>query len=477
MLFSGIINLLWLQVPVGVVLSLILGLIWLDPNVLDLPQDETTANQYQISVKLICFASIFDLCGEPFWVVSQIYMYIKFRASVEFFYTLTRAVIMAIVVYFNPESAILAWGWSTLLVSFGIPLINLIFYHNVLSHQNNMIKKNDIQREPDDANLMPFTSLREIFPDWTAEPKLHNERFNLMQGFFKQGLLKQILTEGEAYMFTFFNLMSLAEQGVYNVASQFGSLAGRLIFSKVEEAAYFYFSQTVTRGSITKEDSKQKDMEQKASTHLFKLLRSMILIGLVVAVYAQSYSHMLLHLYGGEKLSSGIGPGLLRSQSIFLIFMAINGVSECYAFAAMTTSQVERYKYLMFVMTTIFLSCVYGFAKVFGPLGFVLANCCNFVMRILHNFYHIYHRHSNQEEKPWKGVIPPTSIVLLLILCGFTCKLSEIFLYDNFSSYYGAFYHLLSGVSCFLITVICIVMKEDFIKEPALIWLNRLSLR
>ena len=219
MLFSGIINLLWLQVPVGVVLSLILGLIWLDPNVLDLPQDETTANQYQISVKLICFASIFDLCGEPFWVVSQIYMYIKFRASVEFFYTLTRAVIMAIVVYFNPESAILAWGWSTLLVSFGIPLINLIFYHNILSHQNNMIKKNDIQREPDDANLMPFTSLREIFPDWTAEPKLHNERFNLMQGFFKQGLLKQILTEGEAYMFTFFNLMSLAEQGVYNIAS------------------------------------------------------------------------------------------------------------------------------------------------------------------------------------------------------------------------------------------------------------------
>ena len=69
---------------------------------------------------LICIASILDLLGEPFWVISQVYMYIKFRASVEFFFTLTRAVIMAVAVYVNPESAILAWGWSTLIVSFSI---------------------------------------------------------------------------------------------------------------------------------------------------------------------------------------------------------------------------------------------------------------------------------------------------------------------------------------------------------------------
>ena len=107
---------------------------------LDVPEDINSANQYRMSVILICIASILDLLGEPFWVISQVYMYIKFRASVEFFFTLTRAVIMAVAVYVNPESAILAWGWSTLIVSFGIPVINAVFYHHVITNQNALLK-------------------------------------------------------------------------------------------------------------------------------------------------------------------------------------------------------------------------------------------------------------------------------------------------------------------------------------------------
>ena len=421
-------------------------MIWLSPNLLDVPEDSKSANQYRMAVILICIGCVVDLFGEPFWVISQVYMYIKFRASVELFYVLTRAVIMAVVVYVNPENAILAWGWSTLIVSFGIPVINALFFSHVISNQNILLKKQDIHRKQDDSMLMPFTSIKDILPKWNRGYAMHHERFYLMQGFFKQGLLKQILTEGEAYMFTFFNLMSLAEQGIYNVASQFGSLAGRLIFSKVEEAAYFYFSQTVTRGEITKTPSKQRDMEEKASMHLFKLLRMMILIGIVVAVYAQSYSHMLLHLYGGEKLSSGIGPALLRSQSIFLVFMAVNGVSECYAFASMSTKEVENYKYLMFIMTCVFLFLVYFLAKVFGPIGFVLANCCNFLMRIAYNFNHIIKRHQEQNQKPWRGGVPPLAVVIVLGVGGGLCYVSKLFLYQEFSSYEGAFYHLIIGV-------------------------------
>ena len=448
-------------------------MIWLNPNVLDVPEDSSSAGQYRMAVILVCIACVLDLFGEPFWVISQVYMHIKFRASVELFYVLTRAVIMAVVVYISPESAILTWGWSTLIVSFGIPVINAIYFNDVISKQNILLKKKDIQRKLDDPMLIPFTSIKDILPKWNKEYKIHNERRYLMQGFFKQGLLKQILTEGEAYMFTFFNLMSLAEQGVYNVASQFGSLAGRLIFSKVEEAAYFYFSQTVSRGEITKTPSKQRDMEEKASLHLFKLLRMMILVGIVVAVYAQSYSHMLLHLYGGEKLSSGIGPALLRSQSIFLVFMAVNGVSECYAFASMSTKEVENYKYLMFIMTCVFLFLVYLLAKVFGPVGFVLANCCNFSMRIAYNFNHIIKRHHEQNQKPWRGVVPPLPVVIVLSIGGGLCYLSKLFLYDEFSSYAGAFYHFLIGVSCFLATVTCIVFSDEFIKDSVLGWLKK----
>ena len=61
-------------------------------------------------------------------------------------------------------------------------------------------------------------------------------------------MYKEMLPTFHRYLFTWFSLISLAQQGVYDVVSSFGAMAARLIFSKVEEAAYFYFSQTVSRG-------------------------------------------------------------------------------------------------------------------------------------------------------------------------------------------------------------------------------------
>ena len=159
-----------------------------------------------------------------------------------------------------------------------------------------------------DGDEMPFTSLVDLYPD--PRGGINRERLVLTVSFFKQGVFKQLLTEGERYLFTWFSLISLAQQGVYDVVSSFGAMAARLIFSKVEEAAYFYFSQTVTRG-------KAKDKAEAATTadRLYQLLRSMTLIGLLVAVFGQFYSHALLHLYGGGRLSQGMGPPLLRGKA------------------------------------------------------------------------------------------------------------------------------------------------------------------
>ncbi len=45
--------------------------------------------------------------------------------------------------------------------------------------------------------------------------------------FLGQGVLKQVLTEGERYVMTVLSLLSLAEQGIYDVVSNLGSLAAR----------------------------------------------------------------------------------------------------------------------------------------------------------------------------------------------------------------------------------------------------------
>jgi len=65
--------------------------------------------------------------------------------------------------------------------------------------------------------------------------------------FFKQGILKQLLTEGERYLMTFFDILTFEEQGVYDLVSNLGSLAARFVFLPIEESAYFYFAQTLQR--------------------------------------------------------------------------------------------------------------------------------------------------------------------------------------------------------------------------------------
>ena len=39
--------------------------------------------------------------------------------------------------------------------------------------------------------------------------------------------MKQLLTEGERYLMTFLNLLTLSQQGIFDVVSNLGSLAAR----------------------------------------------------------------------------------------------------------------------------------------------------------------------------------------------------------------------------------------------------------
>jgi oligosaccharide translocation protein RFT1 len=75
---------------------------------------------------------------------------------------------------------------------------------------------------------------------------------------------------------------------------------------------------------------------------LYQLLRCITCIGLVIVVFGQSYSHLLLYLYGGESLIMGPGPTLMRTHCLAVLLLAINGITECYAFATMNTAQLDK---------------------------------------------------------------------------------------------------------------------------------------
>lgn len=96
------------------------------------------------------------------------------------------------------------------------------------------------------------------------------------------------------------------------------------------------------------------------------LLKLVLVIGLIITVFGYAYSYLALDIYGGSLLSNGAGipvavlplvvepgfvcktrssfsgPSLLRCYSCYVLLLAVNGVTECFVFAAMSQEEVDK---------------------------------------------------------------------------------------------------------------------------------------
>ena len=189
---------------------------------------------------------------------------------------------------------------------------------------------------------------------------------------------------------TVFSVLSFAEQGVYDVVNNLGSMAARFLFLPIEESSYFYFAQMLNR-SVPIEKQPRNEVEQIAGV-LRRLLRALTLLGATIVVFGYSYSHLLLHLYGGRTLTDGAGPLLLKTHCFAVWFMAVNGVTEAYVFAAMSQKELDKYNRLMVLLSAIFLGLSWLLSRLFGSVGFILANCVNMALRIGHRLNLSFHK-------------------------------------------------------------------------------------
>ena len=112
---------------------------------------------------------------------------------------------------------------------------------------------------------------------------------------YAQGILKQVLTEGERYIMTIFSVLTFAEQGVYDVVNNLGSMAARFLFMPIEESSYFYFAQMTNR-QLPIEQQPRKDIEQVYSV-LRRLLRSLSLLGISRFLYFLVFPNILIESY------------------------------------------------------------------------------------------------------------------------------------------------------------------------------------
>ena len=133
--------------------------------------------------------------------------------------------------------------------------------------------------------------------------------------------------------------------GRYDVVCNLGALAARFVFKPVEENFYVFFAKVIKRDGDG--DANTKENISLAAKTLATLLWFVALIGLTVLCYGQAYSRALLHLYGGTTLSDGPGPTLLRTYCVYVLMLAVNGITECFFFATAPTAYLSYFNRVM----------------------------------------------------------------------------------------------------------------------------------
>ncbi|XP_075977693.1 man(5)GlcNAc(2)-PP-dolichol translocation protein RFT1 [Anticarsia gemmatalis] len=430
--WKQLINQIWLSVPVSCVLSIIFVYIWL--NLLPLGHPEH-AFQYAFGCWSVAISCVLELLSANVALVAQLFCFVKLKVALDTLHIFIRTVLFLSIVIYDKSLALIAFSVAQVGSIGTIVLSYYIFFYWYIKNKplyakgalkSKIVPESILNKLYDNMDDFQFTSLKDFLPQYlgTVGASFNKKLNSLTISFAKQGVVKQLLTEGEKYVMSVSPVMSFSEQATYDVVNNLGSLAARFIFRPIEDSSYFYFTQMVSRElPLCKQDQSKI---QESCTVLSQVCKTVSSIGLIVLVFGQSYARTLLLLYGGESfIASGLPVLLLRSHCLAIFWLAINGVTECYAFATMTSAQLNSYNYLMVLFSISFLVLSYVLTYVFGPVGFIVSNCINMIARILHSIHFISNKYKGTDYKPLEGLYVGKIFLLTLFVAGCLCKISE----------------------------------------------------
>ncbi|XP_025913119.1 protein RFT1 homolog [Apteryx rowi] len=431
------INLLWFTVPLGIFWSVFLGAVWL--HLLEVP-DPTVVPHYQAGVVAFGLSAVIELLGEPFWVLAQAHLFIRLKVIAESFSVLSKCVLTVILVILYPQWGLYIFSLAQLLYTSILVMCYVIYFMTFLGSPEATKKS------------FPVARMKALLPNLVEDEVGHTVYFLILQSF-----LGKVLKISERYVMTFLNVLNFGDQGVYDIINNLGSLVARFIFLPIEESFYVFFAKVLERGKNVKHQ-KQDDVATAASV-LELLLKLVLLIGLTITVFGYAYSQLALDVYGGSMLSSGTGPSLLRCYSLYVLFLAVNGVTECFTFALMCKEEVDKYNFVMLALSFTFLCISYFLTHWHGSVGFILANCFNMGIRIAHSIHFIYDFFKESTCRPLSGLLPSPLLLLVYIISGAITVFSEVFFCCD-KGWMARLIHISVGALCLAATIVTMFCTE-----------------
>lgn len=108
----------------------------------------------------------------------------------------------------------------------------------------------------------------------------------------------------------------------------------------IEESFYVFFARSLYRGEPVQKQN--QDNIPVVADALGAVLKLVLIVAMVILSFGYAYSYLALNIYGGRLLSDGDGPTLLRWYCVYVLLLAVNGVTECFMFAAMSQAHIDK---------------------------------------------------------------------------------------------------------------------------------------
>lgn len=360
-IWNDILNITYLTIPIAVVIGLFFSSLWY--FAFERP-DEEAVPYYQFGIVSIYISVIIELIAEPFFIYGQRYDYIRLKVAIEGIFQLTRCLLHCFSVYHWPHNAIVGFAFAQIVASTIYSLCYISYFVFVIR--------------------IPFGNFIPTYFKSSSSNYFSPILVQTSYSFLKNTALKQFLTEGERYLMTMFSVVDFAEQGVFDVINNLGSLPARLVFQQIEESGYLLFSSLINRDIPPKEQRKRIIQSLYICSNLVKL---MLLVALVLFLYGYHCTEMALFLYGGRGLISGpygsLAVNLFKCHCLYIVFIALNGILESYSFAAMSVEKLDQFNYKMLAISVAFTGFSLLITASIGSVGFIIANCFNMLCRIL----------------------------------------------------------------------------------------------
>ncbi|CAJ0602147.1 unnamed protein product [Cylicocyclus nassatus] len=357
------VNVIWLSPLICVALSVVCTFFWsVFSSGHDLPW-----------FVLISFpiSAIIESLAEPFAVISLRFSLSGHFALAQSMLITLQRVFVLLLISATSMHHLYIFAYAQLISS----VVYLMFHYIAFFHYSRSSK----------PELSSFANFGSFFP----QPRhgFDPEALSALGTLFTHSILKQLMTDGSAYVMTFTQLLSLKDQAVYDAVEKVGSLVARIVLAPLEEMCFAYFSNTINKN--TKTFVKSIDSQESLIDNFSTTLHAASVIGIVVTVFGVPYSPLAVFLYGGHLLYDNGGAVLLSLYCVYLSVMAVNGITECFAMASMNNAQVFSHGGFLFVSAFAHLFLSFILCSYLNASGFIIANAVNMLFRIGYSWRHI----------------------------------------------------------------------------------------